>query len=137
MSRNIGALALRPLVEELQADPELGPQIIHAAALDGSAEEWGELDPPLAPPLRAALAQSGVGRLWSHQTAALSAARRGENVLITTPTASGKSLVYQLPVLEEAIRGGPGHALFLFPLKALAQDQAAKFEPLATLAGLG
>jgi DEAD/DEAH box helicase domain-containing protein len=137
MSRNLGALALRPLVEELQADPELGPQIVHTATLDPSLERWGELDPPLPPALSRALAESGVQRLWSHQTAALAAVRRNENVLITTPTASGKSLVYQLPVLEEAIRGGPGHALFLFPLKALAQDQATKFERLATLAGLG
>ncbi|KAB2957609.1 MAG: DEAD/DEAH box helicase, partial [Thermoanaerobaculia bacterium] len=84
----------------------------------------------------AALAASGAGRLWSHQAEALSAARAGENVLVTTATASGKSLVFQLPVLEEALAGGRGRALFLFPLKALGQDQRAKLTALAAAAGL-
>ncbi len=66
----------------------------------------------------------------------IAAVRRGENVLVTTPTASGKSLIFQVPPLEEALRGGPGHALFLFPLKALGQDQRGKFVRLAELAGL-
>ncbi len=74
-------------------------------------------------------------RLWRHQAEGIAAVRRGENVLVTTPTASGKSLIFQVPALEEAARGGPGHGLFLFPLKALGQDQRGKFVRLAEAAG--
>jgi DEAD/DEAH box helicase domain-containing protein len=74
--------------------------------------------------------------LTDHQVEALAAARAGRDVLITTATASGKSLVFQLPVLEEALAGRPGRALLLFPLKALGQDQRTKLRALAAAAGL-
>ncbi|MEM9409030.1 MAG: DEAD/DEAH box helicase, partial [Acidobacteriota bacterium] len=90
---------------------------------------------PLPTPLAEALRLEGIDKLFSHQTHALDAARRGESVLITTPTASGKSLVFQIPVLEEALAGRSGRALFLFPLKALGQDQRKRFEELAKACG--
>ena len=127
---------LGPLLEDLRLDARLGPQLRYAAHLPGSAARHGELDPPLPEPIAGALSRGGVPRLWSHQTEGIAAVRRGENVLVTTPTASGKSLVFQVPPLEEAIRGGPGHGLFLFPLKALGQDQRGKFLRLAEQAGL-
>ncbi len=120
----------------LEADPRLGGQIVGRRHLAAVPARFARLDPALPAPLAAALAATGVERLWSHQVAAVGAARRGEDVLVTTPTASGKSLVFQLPVLEEALAGGPGRALFLFPLKALAQDQKAKLDRLAAAAGL-
>ncbi|HEX9942171.1 MAG TPA: DEAD/DEAH box helicase [Thermoanaerobaculia bacterium] len=127
---------LGPLVEELRLDAKLGPQLLYAAHLPGSDVVYGELDPPLPEPIARALGKGGVPHLWSHQTAGIAAVRRGENVLVTTPTASGKSLIFQVPALEEAVRGGPGHGLFLFPLKALGQDQRGKFCRLAEEAGL-
>ena len=69
------------------------------------------------------LAGAGIDSLYSHQAAAWEAAARGENVLVTTGTASGKSLAFNLPVLA-AIAEEPKHrALYLYPTKALAQDQ--------------
>ena len=100
------------------------------------ASQNADLSPPPPPPLALALAAQGIERLWSHQVAAIAAARAGENVLVSTATASGKSLVFQLPVLEEALAGGPGRAIFLFPLKALGQDQRGKLLTLAQAAGL-
>ncbi len=128
-----------PLGSALAACREgrLGRQLVHSVLLPALPARYGELDPPLAPPLAAALARGGVTRLFSHQAAGIAAVRRGESVLLTTPTASGKSLVFQLPPLEEAIRGGSGKALYLFPLKALGQDQRGKFVALAEAAGLG
>ncbi|MFL6197080.1 MAG: DEAD/DEAH box helicase [Thermoanaerobaculia bacterium] len=146
MPRNLAAPAVPPflpasaissLVEELRLDPKLGPQLLYSTHLPGSEARYGELDPPLPEPIARALGRGGVPRLWQHQTEGIAAVRRGENVLITTPTASGKSLVFQIPALEEAVQGGPGHGLFLFPLKALGQDQRGKLVQLAEAAGLG
>ncbi|MFL6237249.1 MAG: DEAD/DEAH box helicase [Thermoanaerobaculia bacterium] len=128
--------ALSSLIEEIHQEARLGRQLRYAAHLPGSEARYGELDPPLPEPIARALGRGGVPRLWTHQTEGIAAVRRGENVLVTTPTASGKSLVFQVPPLEEAVRGGPGHGLFLFPLKALGQDQRGKFIHLAEAAGL-
>jgi DEAD/DEAH box helicase domain-containing protein len=135
-SSDVSPLSLTPFVEDLHADAKLGPQILYSTYLPGHEAVYGELDPPLPEPISRALGKGGVPRLWSHQAEGIAAVRRGENVLITTPTASGKSLVFQVPALEEAIRGGSGHGLFLFPLKALGQDQRGKLVRLAEEAGL-
>lgn len=115
----------------------LGERLVAERRLAPDPARPGELLPPPPPPLAAALAAQGIERLWSHQVEAITAARAGRNVLVTTATASGKSLVFQLPVLEEALAGGPGRAIFLFPLKALGQDQRGKLLTLAQAAGLG
>ncbi len=130
------ASGLSAVVEALRRHSRLGGQIVHVERLPGAPAAFAELEPPLPAGLAAALAAGGTPRLWSHQVEGLEALRRGENVLVTTPTASGKSLVFQLPVLEEAARGGPGRALLLYPLKALGQDQRGKLEELAASAGI-
>ncbi|MCB1035949.1 MAG: DEAD/DEAH box helicase [Acidobacteria bacterium] len=115
---------------------DLSAEVVHHEFLEAREERFGELEPPLPEPLLAALRAAGIARLWSHQTAGIEAARRGQDVLVTTPTASGKSLIFQLPILEQALGGGQGRALFLFPLKALGQDQRSKLAALAAAAGL-
>jgi DEAD/DEAH box helicase domain-containing protein len=131
---NASAVPLSTALEALRA--RLGAELAAELELPGEPASFGDPTPPLPAPLAAALAASGAPRLWRHQAEAFSAARAGENVLVTTATASGKSLVFQLPVLEEALAGGSGRALFLFPLKALGQDQRAKFAAIAAAAGL-
>ena len=126
---------LDQLVDEIAEDQALHAELAHRAYLPAHEPGFAQLEPPLPDAIRKALAGQGIERLFSHQARAIEAARRGQSVLITTPTASGKSLVFQLPVLEEALTGGPGRALFLFPLKALGQDQRARFERLAHLCG--
>ncbi len=128
---------LNGLVDSLESHRDLSSQLVHRAYLPGQPNAFAELDPPLPLELREALAQLGIERLWSHQIEGIAAARRGENVLITTPTASGKSLVFQLPILESMLAGEPGRALFLYPLKALGRDQRSHFLELARAAGLG
>jgi DEAD/DEAH box helicase domain-containing protein len=78
-----------------------------------------DLDPRVA----SSLAASGITSLFVHQTEAWEAARRGENVVVTTGTASGKSLAFNLPVLDAIAREPKTRALYLYPTKALAQDQ--------------
>ena len=98
---------------------------------------YGDPHSPLPPELARALAAGGVRRLYHHQVQALELARAGRDLVVATPTASGKTLVYLLPVLENLIHKPGAKALFLFPLKALEQDQLAAANDLATLAGLG
>src|SRR5438552_13316047 len=74
--------------------------------------------------VREALAAQGIGDLYTHQRAAWDAAARGEHVVVTTGTASGKSLAFNLPVLDAIAREPKQRALYLYPTKALAQDQA-------------
>jgi DEAD/DEAH box helicase domain-containing protein len=77
----------------------------------------------LSPILTAALQAKGLSRLYTHQAQALDAIRAGGHVTLVTPTASGKTLSGLLPVLETLIQEPTGHALYLYPIKALAQDQ--------------
>ena len=80
----------------------------------------------LDPRLEAALIKRGLGSLYTHQALAVEAALRGENVVVVTGTASGKTLCYNLPVLHSLLADPQARALYLFPTKALAQDQAAE-----------
>lgn len=128
--------AVDGVLQVLEESESLGPQIVHRHLMPGAAAQFLELDPPLPEVLQEALGEIGAGRLWSHQAAGVEAARAGRDVLVTTPTASGKSLVFQVPVLEEALNEGPGRALFLFPLKALGQDQKGKLDAFAARCGL-
>ncbi|MFS8641116.1 MAG: DEAD/DEAH box helicase, partial [Symbiobacteriaceae bacterium] len=87
-------------------------------------------DPPavLDPRLVAWLRSRGIQRLYSHQAEAIAASLRGEDVVVVTPTASGKTLCYNLPVLQRILERPEARALYLFPTKALAQDQYAVFQ---------
>ena len=87
-------------------------------------------DAGLAPPVAAALARLGIPRLYRHQGEALGAIRAGKDLLVATPTASGKTLIYNVPVLETLLQDNRGHALYLFPLKALEQDQLKALQEL-------
>ncbi len=79
--------------------------------------------PALAEPLVRALKDKGVTELYSHQTQAIEAARSGRHVIVSTPTASGKSLCFHLPVLQALSEDPSATALFLYPTKALSRDQ--------------
>lgn len=93
--------------------------------------EWAELPADLAPSLAKALHERGIGKLYSHQAEAYSLARAGRNFVIVTPTASGKTLCYNLPVVQTLLENPDGRALYLFPTKALSQDQQAELNEVA------
>ena len=86
--------------------------------------------------LKGALAERGVSRLYAHQREAWEAVRGGRHTVVVTPTASGKTLCYNLPVLHNALTEG-GKALYLFPTKALSQDQVAEILELNKAGELG
>jgi DEAD/DEAH box helicase domain-containing protein len=95
--------------------------VVHLERLP--AREGVVEDLPLAPELHARLTRAGINGLWSHQARALTAARAGRHVAVATGTASGKSLVYQLATFETFLADPKATAIYLFPTKALAQDQ--------------
>lgn len=104
------------------------------AATDPS---WAPLPDDLTPSLRRALADRGIDRLYSHQALAIEEARRGRHVVIATPTASGKSLCFHLPVLHALASDETASALFIYPTKALSRDQEHALRALITSAELG
>ncbi len=86
--------------------------------------------------LRKVLIERGIGEFYSHQSKAIGAIRQGENLLLMTPTASGKSLVYNVPVLEAIIEDPDARALYIFPMKGLEQDQLKTLKELAKALGI-
>ncbi len=86
--------------------------------------------PEFSRELRRALSAMGASRLYSHQLEAYERVRAGENVIVATATASGKSLCYKIPAFENALASSRNRALFLYPTKALAQDQLQKIQKL-------
>ncbi|MBU0515608.1 MAG: DEAD/DEAH box helicase [Proteobacteria bacterium] len=106
-------------------------ELAHHEHLPAREAVYGRVDPPLPEPLARALKSLGVERLYSHQAEAVGAVRAGQDVLVATPTASGKSLIYNLPVFESILRDDDTRALYLFPLKALAQDQLRMIQELS------
>jgi DEAD/DEAH box helicase domain-containing protein len=91
---------------------------------------FAPLPPDLRPELVTALAGRGIHRLYTHQADAYSAVRKGRHLVVVTPTASGKTLCYNLPVLQRLLENPEKRAMYLFPTKALAQDQLAELSAL-------
>ena len=105
-------------------------QIVHVAELPGREASYAEPHPALPAPLATAMRKRRITRLYSHQVEALERVRRGENVVVATATSSGKTLCYNLPVLETILENPGARALYLYPINALINDQ---FESLAHL----
>ncbi|HSH12106.1 MAG TPA: DEAD/DEAH box helicase, partial [Desulfurivibrionaceae bacterium] len=115
----------------LKGSERFGPMVVHHQEIPGHPAIYGELAAPLPSELIEALRGLGIDRLYRHQSEAIDLVRGGRDVVVATPTASGKSLIYNLPVFSEIMQGQGGKALYLFPLKALAQDQLRAVENLA------
>ena len=98
-------------------------QIAGIEPLPSRGPTYAEPDPPLPGPLANLIQQLGIPRLYSHQVELLRHARSGSNVIITTATASGKTLAFNLPVFETMLESGSATALYLYPMKAVTQDQ--------------
>lgn len=118
-------------LDALKGSKRFGPQVAHHEFMGGQDALYGELARPLPAELVDIMGQEGAGRLYSHQARAMDLIRRGEDVLVATPTASGKSLIYNMPVIDKIMAEPASRAFYLFPLKALAQDQLRRLEIMA------
>jgi DEAD/DEAH box helicase domain-containing protein len=114
---------LQDFIQSLKDAADYRDLVSHYHYLPDKAAEYENGEAALSTPVAEALRRLGIPRLYSHQAQALSAIRAGRHILVGTPTASGKTLIYNLPVLESLLANPQGHALYLFPLKALEQDQ--------------
>jgi DEAD/DEAH box helicase domain-containing protein len=107
----------------LWTDLLTGEELAHLTTEPARSARSEPVPPDLHPRVRAALESSGVTELFTHQAEAWEAAQRGEHMIVTTGTASGKTLAFNLPVLDALARNPKQRALYLYPTKALAQDQ--------------
>jgi len=105
-------------------------QIVHVQRVPARQARFGKLRYRLRPELQAALKRSGAERLYTHQTQAINATLSGRHVVVATSTASGKTLCYNLPVLQTLLSDDSARALYLYPTKALAQDQLRSLNDL-------
>ena len=108
------------------ADPDSPVRAIRRQP--AKAGVFAEFPEALAPSLKQSLVSRGIRQLYSHQAEAFEHAAAGRNVVVVTPTASGKTLCYNLPVLKRLIADPGARAMYLFPTKALAEDQLAEFQ---------
>ena len=139
MNLTLDFKALEPLGPSGTSGAPLATKFVEAMKQDGSpvravrhqparAARYGAFPEALNPRLRGALADRGVENLYTHQAAAVELSLTGKNVVVVTPTASGKTLCYNLPVVHEVLATPAARAIFLFPTKALAEDQRLELQ---------
>ncbi|MBM4031261.1 MAG: DEAD/DEAH box helicase [Planctomycetes bacterium] len=115
-------------VEHLRSSADYRGQIVHVHRVAGREARFAEPQEPLSPACARMLAGMGIERLYLHQAQALDLARAGRDFLVTTSTASGKTLCYLLPIIEQLERDPEARILALYPTKALSQDQLRVFQ---------
>lgn len=124
--------ALENVVAELEGEAARLQSITALRHFPPQPADFVDFPEDLSPAIREALRRRGIERLYSHQREAFEKVREGKNVVVVTPTASGKTLCYNLPVLDRVLREPETRALYLFPTKALSQDQLAELHSLIT-----
>lgn len=134
--RTYAPAAVESVLADLLADPSLARTVVHHETIPARPASSVPLPAWLDGRIVRGLATRGIDSLYSHQAEAVEAVRAGEDVVVVTPTASGKTLCYTLPVLQSIAEDPSARALWLFPTKALGQDQVAELSELATAAEL-
>jgi DEAD/DEAH box helicase domain-containing protein len=124
------------VLARLLEEPSLAGSVSHRARIPARAADSVPIPEWLDPRLAAGLASHGITALYSHQAEAIETIRAGEDVVVVTPTASGKTLCYLLPTLQALASDPTARALYLFPTKALGQDQVAELGELSRASGL-
>ena len=123
-------MSINSLLDFWKRDPDTAPNLFAWRTLPSRPAQTHPFPTDLPAPLSQTLIAAGIHSLYSHQLEAWTHSRAGENIILSTGTASGKTLAYNLPVIAELISNPNSRALYLFPTKALTQDQ------LSTLANL-
>jgi DEAD/DEAH box helicase domain-containing protein len=122
-----GAAALDAILKS----PEFAPNIVQVRVLPATGGAFSPFPPDMDGRIADALRRAGIARIYTHQAEVWDALRRGRNAAVVTPTASGKTLCYNLPVMQALLEDEKARALYLFPTKALSHDQQAELNELA------
>lgn len=121
---------LPQLLEKLKNSPGFMENVTAWRTVPSRAASYAPWPENIDPRLPEALARHGIQKLYTHQAACFEAAMRGEDYVVVTPTASGKTLCYNLPVLSAILQNPDARALYLFPTKALSADQVSELYEL-------
>src|SRR5512137_1749568 len=128
-------MAIADLLHHLTVNPVYRERAVHIRTTGEELPACGTLNTPLPDALSGYLSACDI-RLYTHQCEAINACAKGSNVIITTPTASGKTLAFNIPVFSRLSADGDARALYIYPTKALANDQLATLERLARDTGI-
>jgi DEAD/DEAH box helicase domain-containing protein len=134
--RRYAPAGVKVVLDALLDDPSIAPALVTHRVLPAREARHAPIPPWIDGRIVAGLAASGIAQLYTHQAEAVELLRAGGDVVVVTPTASGKTLCYNLPVLQAVADDPAARALYLFPTKALGQDQVAAFRGLAAASGL-
>ncbi len=126
---------LEQLLEQLKASADFMQQVTHWRVIPARPARFVEYPEGVDPRIPLALQKHGISKLYTHQAACYKAALNGHDFVVVTPTASGKTLCYNLPVISEILKNPDARALYLFPTKALSSDQVSELYELITLLG--
>ncbi|MCZ8521500.1 MULTISPECIES: DEAD/DEAH box helicase [Paenibacillus] len=123
------------MLDLIRSTPEIMKQVSYWHTIPPREGAYEPFPDELHPQLADALRGKGVSRLYTHQAQSFREVSLGRHVVTVTPTASGKTLCYNLPVVQGILADDSARALYLFPTKALAQDQVAELQELANAMG--
>ncbi|WP_213996892.1 DEAD/DEAH box helicase [Tepidanaerobacter syntrophicus] len=126
---------LEQVIDFLKNDERFLANVTHWEVIPEKAGQYEDFPDYLNPKLVSALKQKGIYRLYSHQRSALEETLVNHNIVVVTPTASGKSLCYNLPVLNSLLCDKNARAIYLFPTKALSQDQVSELMNIVDIMG--
>jgi len=118
-------------IQSLIKSERLGAQVVFQTVLPENPAFWSETNTDFSHEIQKALNSLGVQELYQHQARAIDLIQNDKHIIVATPTASGKTLIYNLPVLQRFQKNINSKSLYIFPLKALAQDQLRAFEQMA------
>lgn len=121
-----------PVETLLIQSEQFRPNIVHIHHIDGNPGDFRDFPSSLHPDIQRVLKARGINQLYSHQAIAWEEIQKGKNITVVTPTASGKTLTYTLPVLQKILEKPKAKALYLFPTKALSQDQMTALHEIIT-----
>jgi DEAD/DEAH box helicase domain-containing protein len=134
--RTYAPAATAAVLDHLLSEPSLSRGVVHHAVVPARDARLAPFPHWLDDRLRGGLEGRGIEALYTHQAEAIQSVHAGRDVVVVTPTASGKTLCYALPVLQAIADDPAARALFLFPTKALGQDQVAELAELSRASGL-
>jgi len=129
-------MALRRILEELKGDVSFTENVTEWLVIPSREGRYNEFPSDISDLLKNALEAKGITRLYSHQSESWQFIRSGKDTVVVTPTASGKTLCYNLPVIQTLLEESSARALYLFPTKALSQDQQAALNDITLDAGI-